>query len=109
MTIFFVWTGDETLDVHSSGLGEFGPYQYQVYGTQLFGALQASSASARKDLDALHDFITVLPGVNGKLSSVQVSAILPTFPDAVVGGSMYDLLEVIYSATGMEFLNPDAY
>lgn len=111
MTVFFVWVGSDNLDIHTIGLGSYGPlWQYRTYNGQVFGAIQVSSASARTGLDALHDDIVVLPGVNGKLNGDQVTAILPSFPTAVVHMAMYDVLAAIYTAIpDAEFLNPDAY
>jgi hypothetical protein len=108
MTIFYVWSGEQ-LAAHTSGIGGFGRCLWGSYGTQDFGTVEAPGAHVRSLLDAHHDDITVLPGVNGRLNATQASAIQPSFPEAVEGMPMRDVLSAIYSATSWEPMNPDNY
>jgi hypothetical protein len=105
MTIFFVWSG-EPESVHE--LGRFGDLHANGYGSQTFGLL-TSVRHVHKHVNAHSKKVAVLPGPNGVLTQDQATAILPSFPNAVAGMPMKDVLGTLYTATGVEAYNPNNY
>lgn len=105
MTIFWTWTNPDT-DPRPI-VSSFGA-SWWSYGGMWFGVADGDAAMRHALIDASAD-LTVLPGVGGKLTADQASAIAPAFADAKAGDAMYDVLGTIFASIGIEAFNPDAY
>lgn len=108
MAVFFVFNGS-VFDAHDARIGSLGQWNGNQIGSQSFGVFPDATPLHRAAIDEHHDDITVLPGISGKLSKEQASAIVPTITDAVEGMSMFDVLERLFNASGNPIFDPSAY
>jgi hypothetical protein len=112
--VFFVWVGEDAHDAADGAgnkLQQFGEWSAMPapYNGLIFGVFPRAGVDSRADIDAFHNGLYVLPGINGRLNAEQADIVKPAFADATTGSSMYDLLKAVYTATGAVMLDPDSY